>query len=139
MSFRVLILPVLMAAALWAQSSDVPESTSRPSPSGAGAEVVSDLLVSIQQVGGKIEEFKDEIVCCELILDDAGRLDQVHLITRGGAEADTMPPLPRKPATSWSSSPTTPTSSWSSLSIRPADSPTGPLLGGLTAVSPRKT
>lgn len=53
------------------------------------AEILADLVVTLQQVGGKVETFKEEIVRMELILGPSGRLDQVHLITKTGQEADT--------------------------------------------------
>ncbi len=59
-------------------------------PAGASASQPSaDLVVTLQHVGGKTEVFKDEIDRIELVLDAAGRLDQVHLILRSGSEPDT--------------------------------------------------
>ena len=49
----------------------------------------ADLIVTLQHVGGKTETFKDEIDRMELVLNAAGRLDQVHLILRSGSEPDT--------------------------------------------------
>ena len=49
----------------------------------------TDLIVTLQHVGGKTEVFKDEITRMELVLNSAGRLDQVHLILRSETEPDT--------------------------------------------------
>ncbi len=49
----------------------------------------TDLIVTLQHVGGKVEVFKDEITRMELVLNNAGRLDQVHLILRSETEPDT--------------------------------------------------
>lgn len=75
----------LFAGAGFSQDAKDTQSESRPAPE----EVVSDLVVTLRHVGGTEEVFKDEIVRMELVLDIAGRLDQVHLVTRTGTEADT--------------------------------------------------
>ena len=49
----------------------------------------SDLIVDIEHAGGKVDTFSDEIVRLELVLSRAGRLDQLHLITQTGPDADT--------------------------------------------------
>ena|GEM_PF-3878388 len=63
----------------------VSQETARPDEAVSHA----DLQVSLEHVGGKVDTFADRIVRMELILDPAGRLDQVHLITRTGQDADT--------------------------------------------------
>lgn len=49
----------------------------------------ADLEVTLEYVGGKTATFSKEIVRLELILNPAGRLDQLHLVTRTGPDADT--------------------------------------------------
>jgi hypothetical protein len=49
----------------------------------------ADLTVTLEHVSGKTDTYGPEIVKLELILDGLGKLDQVHLITKTGAEADT--------------------------------------------------
>jgi len=49
----------------------------------------ADLEVTLEYVGGNVATYGEEIVRLELILDPGGRLDQVHLITHTGSEADT--------------------------------------------------
>jgi hypothetical protein len=59
-------------------------------PSAAPAsQPTADLVVTLQHVGGKTEVFRDEVTRMELILDSAGRLNQVHLILSSGPEPDT--------------------------------------------------
>ena len=48
-----------------------------------------DLEVHLQHVTGQVDTFDRQIVRLELILAPSGRLDQVHLVTRTGSEADT--------------------------------------------------
>jgi hypothetical protein len=66
---------------------------SQPSGDAAGVDEVTpptaDLEVTLTHVSGQVESFRDELVRMDLIVDPAGRLDQVHLITKTGAEADT--------------------------------------------------
>jgi hypothetical protein len=49
----------------------------------------ADLTVTLEHVSGKTDTYGPEIVKLELILDGLGKLDQVHLVTKTGAEADT--------------------------------------------------
>ncbi len=66
------------------------EPTRPGEPAHAGAEQArSDLLVTLEHVGGRIEVFGDEVYRLELILDASGKLDQVHLIIRSAEEVDT--------------------------------------------------
>jgi len=76
--FAMLAVPVLLVA------QDAAEKPPTTAPAA-----VSDLLVTLEHVGGKVETFKDEVDRMELILDAAGKLSQVHLIIRSGPEADT--------------------------------------------------
>jgi hypothetical protein len=48
-----------------------------------------DLEVTLEHVSGKVDHYGAEVVRLELILDATGRLDQVHMINRTGADADT--------------------------------------------------
>jgi hypothetical protein len=52
-------------------------------------EAAHDLEVTVQLMDGTKLSHGKEITQLELILDANGGLDQVHLITRAGAEADT--------------------------------------------------
>jgi len=55
-----------------------------------GEQPLSDLVVTVKPAGGgAVDVYKDEVVRLELILDSAGKLDQVHLVTKSGTEADT--------------------------------------------------
>ena len=74
---------LVVSAVLLGQSDPVP--TSAP----AEPAMISDLVVQLVHVGGKVDTFKDEVDRLELILGPTGQLDQVHLITRSGFEADT--------------------------------------------------
>jgi len=76
--FAMLAVPVLLVA------QDAAEKHPTTAPAA-----VSDLLVMLEHVGGTKETFKDEVERMELIVDAAGKLSQVHLITRSGNEADT--------------------------------------------------
>jgi hypothetical protein len=67
---------------------DPPAQTPARQPA-ASQESGADLVVTVEHVGGKVETFKDEVVRMELVLNSAGRLEQVHLITKSAAEADT--------------------------------------------------
>jgi hypothetical protein len=68
---------------------DAPQAAGQAQPPGGPDAATADLLVTLQHVSGKSDQFRGEVVSLELILDAAGRLDQVHLVTRTGPEADT--------------------------------------------------
>ncbi len=72
---------------LMAWQSEPPETPAQPAATGQDSP--ADLVVTLEHLGGKAETFKDEVVRMELILDPAGQLRQVHLITKSGSEADT--------------------------------------------------
>ena len=80
--YVLLLLPTLILG-----QANAPNTS--PAPAPAGQPFVSDLVVTLEHVGGKVETFKDASARMELILSAAGRLDQVHLITQSGHEADT--------------------------------------------------
>ena len=88
MSGRVLSCCALLPVSLLILGQTNTPNTS-PALAPAGQPSVSDLVVTLEHVGGKVETFKDEIARMELILSAAGRLDQVHLITQSGHEPDT--------------------------------------------------
>ena len=85
---RLLLLCALsvLSSAIGGRFDPPPAQTSQATPA---REAGADLVVTLEHVGGKSETFKDEVVRMELILASSGRLDQVHLITKSGAEADT--------------------------------------------------
>lgn len=82
------LIPLLVLAAAVAQvglPSESPAGTAAP----PADEALSDLVVTLAHTNGTVDKYQDEIARMDLILDQSGRLDQVHLITRTGPEPDT--------------------------------------------------
>ncbi len=86
MTCRTTSTLLLLLAAAWlplqAGGDDSQPATAETAPN-------ADLVVTLEHLGGKIDTYGAEIERMELVLSWEGRLEQVHLITRSGSEADT--------------------------------------------------
>jgi len=89
MSSRCVFAMMMLAGLAAFVGSALSEERAKEKTPPAQQKPISDLIVTLQHVSGKVETFKDEVARLELILDETGRLDQVHLIARTGSEADT--------------------------------------------------
>jgi hypothetical protein len=93
----LLSVGILVALAGW-MGAPADQQAGPSAPSGGAASAAdqaesptpgADLKVTLEHVSGKTDTYGPEIVKLELILDGLGKLDQVHLVTKTGAEADT--------------------------------------------------
>lgn len=80
---RTYFWPVLLAGALAmvAAGEDVEKSVA-PAP-------VQDIEVTVRHASGAVEVFGKEVASMDIIVDNTGRIQMVHLVLVGGAEKDT--------------------------------------------------